>query len=99
MKRLIETHNCDKCGGDLPTSKNSLDIVTSVTEGSGAWARLHVKIMLHHGINNSSRTEDADLCQRCAIELLKDALQRVRMGERSTAGTENSLQGNWVVEE
>lgn len=98
MRHQIEKYNCDKCGKELPGHRNSLNIVTSMCEDSYGWARLHVRIKLRSGIHNDASTTDADLCQQCAIALLKDALNRVRMGERATKGAEDSNEGKWLVE-
>lgn len=96
MKHQIEKYNCDNCGNELPGHRNSLNIVTSLYEGSGSgWARLHIRIKLRSGIHNDANTTDADLCKACAVNLLKDALKRVQDGERATKGTESSTQGGW----
>jgi hypothetical protein len=89
-----EKYTCDNCGKSLRTSDNSLDIVTSLHEDN-PWSRLHVRIEHRHGFHNDSETDQADLCKKCAAKLLADALQRVNHGERATAGTESSDQGNW----
>lgn len=94
MKHTTENYNCDKCGANLKTSRNALNIVTTLSD-SLFWSRLHVKIKLHSGMHNDGKWEDADLCKKCAIELLSDALKRVRKGERATAGAEEVEQKQW----
>lgn len=89
-----EEYTCDNCGRGLQTCNNSLDIVTSKNENN-PWSRLHVKIEHHHGFHNDSEMDPADLCQKCAIKLLTDALQRIKNGERATKGVESSDQGDW----
>jgi len=87
---------CDKCGEKIPVIDNTLHIVTKLSEpGSRYWDRLEVKIMRHCGINNDSKTTEAELCQPCAAALLKDAHQRVDGGERATAGVESSKEKGW----
>lgn len=93
-KQETTTYHCDRCGKQLEHSRNSVDIVTSLKE-SGYWSRLHVQILHRHGVNNDATVEQADLCQPCASHMLDDALQRIRHGERATAGTESALQGTW----
>lgn len=86
---------CDKCGSKLPTFMNQMVIVTDVGQHSSSWSRLHVIIEHHHGSHNNGKTEKADLCQKCAITLLEDALQRVKAGERMTAGVEDPKERKW----
>lgn len=89
-----ERYYCDKCKKSLKVYANSLDIVTSLSE-AGFWERLHVKIENVSGVDNNSSTRDADLCQQCCIKLLSDALQRVKSGERASAGTEQPEMMRW----
>ena len=93
-KQETTTYTCERCGTKLKTCNNSMDIVTSLSE-SQCWSRLHVQIVHRHGIHNAAETEQADLCQDCAVWLLNDAMNRVRKGERATAGSESSDQRNW----
>lgn len=86
---------CDMCKSKLKTCHNTMSIVTSKSESDHYWERLHVKIALVHGAHNDCETEDAELCQQCAIRLLTDALKRVSNGERATAGVESSRQEYW----
>lgn len=88
------TYICDKCGKKLKTCNNSMDIVTSISESS-YWSRLHVRVIHIHGMHNDATEENAELCKTCASVILADALKRVRAGERTTAGTEDSEQNNW----
>lgn len=99
MKETHTAYSCDKCGKRLRTDKNSLDIVTSLSEDV-YWSRLHVQIIhthgIHtHGIHNDGTTEPAELCRQCTVDLLKNALKRIQKGERATAGTEGIEQGGW----
>jgi hypothetical protein len=57
-----------------------------ISEVSYAWSRLRVTIEHRHGAHNASKTNAADVCQSCAIALLTDALERIRKGERVSAG-------------
>jgi hypothetical protein len=95
MEIKSTTYACDKCGKKLPSSSNSLNIVTELIEGGQWWSRLHVYIVNRHGLHNDATENDADLCKKCAIEILTDALERVKKGERATAGTETSDQKGW----
>jgi protein-arginine kinase activator protein McsA len=95
MVHKTEEYACDNCGKNLPTCNNSLEIVTSKSERSVGWSRLHVVIQHRHGSHNDGETDNADLCKKCAVKLLTDALQRVKDGERTTKGAETSDQGNW----
>ena len=89
-------YSCDNCGKKLKTSHNSLNIMTSLSsEESIYWSRLHVLIVYRHGMHNDGKEEQADLCKTCAVAILSDALRRVRVGERATAGTEDSSEGKW----
>jgi uncharacterized protein YlaI len=88
------TYHCDKCGKKLDTSGNTMDIVTSLYE-TMCWSRLHVTIIHRHGMHNDWQADKADLCQKCAIDLLTDALKRVKSGERATKGTQDSEQKDW----
>ena len=94
MKRQVEKYACDNCGAPL-LGPSPLNIVTSKSEASMAWSRLHVKIEHRHGYHNNADTEDADLCRRCADILLTDALERIRNRKRASAGTEHSEQQGW----
>jgi hypothetical protein len=71
-----------------------MNICTSKSEDL-FWRRLHVKIELRSGVNNVANTDNADLCQDCAIVLLTDALKRVKKGERATKGTESMYHEEW----
>jgi hypothetical protein len=82
MKTTTTKYHCDKCGKELPTFKNSLNIVIS---------KLHVRIQ-HRPCGE---TYDADVCQPCAIALLEDALKRVKAGERATKGSESIYEERW----
>lgn len=96
MKTEITKYSCDKCGKTLRTCNNKLDIVTDLNgEDSNPWARLHINIIHRHGMHNDSTEEPAELCKGCAINLLTDALKRIKAGERATAGTETINMGKW----
>jgi len=92
------TYHCDDCGRELPTFKNALAIVTEKDGSNIGWSRLRVRIEHAHGSHNHGETEDAELCQSCAIKLLEDALRRVRSGERATKGSESIYQESWIKE-
>lgn len=80
-------YSCDRCGKSLSTYSNDLDICTSLQEGTTSyWARLHVKIEHHSGMNNNGSHRPADLCKTCTELLLRDAARRVHEGERVSAG-------------
>jgi len=88
-KSTREEYNCDKCNKRLPTDGNEIVIQTDLTkEWENPWSRLRVTIEHYHGYHNDSETEPADLCQKCAIEVLTDALKKVKSGVRMTAGVE-----------
>lgn len=89
------TYSCDMCGGTLKSFLNQLNIRTSVYETSAGWSRLHVRIEHIHGLHNTAKTEYADLCKTCTMNLLNDAIKRVSAGERATEGTEEIQQGRW----
>jgi hypothetical protein len=95
MARIETTdYSCDNCGKKLLGSR-SLDITTSKSE-ENPWSRLHVRILHIQGYHNESTEEDADLCKKCAMALLSDALERVKKGERASAGTEEIEQSGWL---
>lgn len=95
MTSIKETkYYCDKCNETLNSYRNSLNIRTSLSEKS-YWKRLHIVIKHISGVHNDSETRDAELCKKCAIELLKDAIKRVISGERMSAGVENIEMGKW----
>jgi hypothetical protein len=77
--------SCDNCGKELPSSSNNLNIATDKSTGSYFWERIHVLIERRHGSQNNGASDNADLCQTCAIAILTDALERVVKGERTTA--------------
>lgn len=95
MNTTTSHYNCDKCKKKLKTSQNNLTIVSNEKEGPAVWSRFCVLIEYHHGIHNDATRENADLCQKCAIELLADALKRVKAGERASAGTEEIEKQKW----
>jgi hypothetical protein len=86
MKTEHVTYSCDKCSLPLKTS-GGLNIRTSLKE-DGYWSRLHVRIEHRHGLHNNGKSEAAELCKGCTLDLLEDAVRRVRFGERVSAGTE-----------
>lgn len=83
-------YDCDNCGKKLPTSGNRVVIQTEKSEGPIGWSRLQVTIEHHHGSHNDGETEKADLCKKCTVALLEDALKRVKKGERMSEGVETS---------
>ena len=91
-------YRCDDCGNGLPSSKNTLAIVTEKNSSSLGWSRLRVKIEHRYGSQSHGEMEDAELCQSCAIKLLEDALRRVKLGERATKGSESVYEGRWIEE-
>jgi len=96
-----ETYHCDRCSKKLPGFRNNLDIVTPKDEEAERrwdrfWARFHVKIQFHHGVDNKAEWRDADLCKACAVFLLFNALRRVRAGERASKGAEGVDEQHWV---
>ena len=94
-KHETTTLTCDNCRKRV-SSYSTLDITTKEYEQGAGWQRLHVRITCKSGYHNSvSRGTDADLCQKCAIKLLADALKRVRLGERASAGVESSEMRGW----
>lgn len=88
-----ERYRCDNCGKSLKTHDNHVVIQTEKegyeTTGSAYWSRIRVVIEHHHGVHNDGKKEKADLCKKCTIEILKDALARVRKGERMSKGIES----------
>ncbi len=86
---------CDNCNKNLPTCDNSLTISTTKSDSNIGWSRLHIKIEHHHGSHNDEQIEDADLCQACTLALLKDALNRVKAGERVSEGVESADAEGW----
>lgn len=94
MKKQITAYVCDKCEKKLKGWKNELDICTDLRKDN-PWSRLHIKIIHSHGVHNNATNEPADLCQDCVITLLNDALNRVKKGERATAGTQEIEMGRW----
>lgn len=94
MTKQTTTYCCDSCGKDLSTEKCNLNITTT-KHGSGiSGSKLHVMI-IHR--NEQIGSENADLCQQCCIEILEDALGRVKNGERSSEGTELPKMGIWAT--
>ena len=94
MQSNIVMCSCDNCGKKLKTCNNHLNIVTSKSE-SCVWRRIHVKIENVSGVNNNAETRNADLCQKCAVQLLKDAIKRIESGERVSAGMGHVDQQRW----
>ena len=97
MKQQTTSYHCDNCGKTLPSSQNSVRIVTSKDEHSLRWSRLRVTILRHHGVNNNGELEPADLCQNCTEVLLRDAADRVRNGERASRGVESPDQEGFNI--
>jgi hypothetical protein len=95
-----EEYSCDKCGKKLRTHGNQVAIQTDLTkEWDNPWSRLRVVIEHHHGYHNDGEVNPADLCQKCAIEILTDALKQVKSGVRMTKGVQsvNVLKFNEVA--
>ena len=91
------SYHCDKCGKKLKTCDNSMTIRTELgNPESQCLSRIDVQIVYKHGMHNEGEEAQADLCKTCAVELLTDALKRVRSGERASAGVEDSEQGKWA---
>lgn len=76
----------------MKTCNNNLAIVTEQESFGQTWSRIRVKIEHSHGIHNNGETKNADLCKKCAIFLLEDAINRIKKGERATAGSQNDRQ-------
>lgn len=93
----IKKYTCDSCGKNLPTFRNQINIVTDKNKDSPFWERLHVKIEFNHGLGNTGDVDDADLCQKCARNLLRDAARRVALGERVSKGVETVEQQGWLT--
>lgn len=79
MKISIETTHCDMCGAKLKSSKLNSEFVKSLREG-GFWKRIHVRIAVRSGVNNSAEDVPAELCATCATRVLELALMGVRNG-------------------
>ena len=96
MKELALTlmQVADSCGKKLPIHNSHLNIVTSISEHM-VWSRLHVQIVHRSGIHNDATTNDADVCQKCAIRLLTDLERVKKKGERATEGAESIDQEGW----
>lgn len=92
----ITIYHCDNCNESLQSCISNLNIVTSKSEISTYWKRLHVRIQCVTGCHNKAETKEADLCQNCTIALLKDALSRVIKGERASKGTEEINERGWI---
>ena len=95
---VIENYEyfCDNCGKKVLHGSN-LNIVTDKSENeySQSWERLHVVIIRKHGMHNDGVEDNANLCKKCAVILLEDALKRVKKGERASKGTESSNLEKW----
>jgi hypothetical protein len=86
-----EEYCCDKCGKKLPTHGNQVAIQTDLTkEWDNPWSRLRVTIEHRHGMHNDGKTEVADLCKKCATDLLTNALKQVKSGVRMSAGIDST---------
>jgi hypothetical protein len=96
VKSSTTHYYCDNCDVELPTHTNEVCIVTSKSEQSIGWSRLRVKIEHRHGSHNDAKSEPSELCQNCAYLLLKDAAERVKAGERASAGVESSSMEKFV---
>lgn len=90
MKTDYVRYSCDRCERTLDGFANELTIVTSLSEANLGWSRLRVTVLRHSGMHNDASLKPADLCQKCAIFLLEDALERVRQGERASVGVEST---------
>lgn len=87
---------CDKCKKKLKTCNNDCVIVTDIgPSGSRFWAILKISIDHVSGFNNDADHRKAELCKTCAIEMLKDAIKRIKAGERITKGEQESEQQGW----
>jgi hypothetical protein len=86
---------CDNCHKKLTTCDNTLCISTEKDSFGHSWSRLKVKIQNHHGYHNDGKVDDAELCQKCAIDILADALKKVKAGIRATIGTESIYEEKW----
>lgn len=84
---------CDNCGKAVPW-QSTLDIVTQKCDDN-PWSRLHVNIIHAHGFDNDSKHEPANLCKKCAMILLTDAVERIKKGERASEGTEEVDMMKW----
>lgn len=85
---------CDNCGKSLPSYMAQLNIVTPKQEDN-PWKRLHVLIKTRTGYHNRSEESNSDLCKKCAIALLEDAVKRIKLGERTSPGVEEVEKGTW----
>jgi hypothetical protein len=95
VKHESVSYSCEKCHRALKDA-GGLTIRTELYgQNGGPWARLDVKIEHSHGMHNTGETEPAQLCKACTVELLMDALKRVRKGERATEGTDKVEQVNF----
>lgn len=79
--RTTTTQHCDRCNKKL-TWGGSLAIATEEETSGNYWKRLLLRL-------------PADLCKQCAIDILEDALKRVKAGERASAGVEDSKMKKW----
>jgi hypothetical protein len=94
-RTTVTKYFCDRCHKDLPTNRNSMNICTELNGNSIGWSRLHVKIEHRYGSHNDVKTESAGLCRDCTVFILKDALNRIKAGERATRGTEEIKEMGW----
>lgn len=89
-----KTYFCDLCSKKLKTYSNNLNIKTSLSEDT-VWSRLHIFIKHYSGIHNDVDIRDADLCKKCAIDLLKNAIERINKNERVSKGAEDIDELGW----
>jgi hypothetical protein len=94
-KHKETTYHCDKCDKKLKSCNNTLQIVTKISEDDVFWDRLYLQIFRRHGAHNKGSEEQADLCKGCAVEILTDALERVKKGERISIGVVSPYQEGW----
>jgi hypothetical protein len=86
LKHTEVKYYCDLCSKELKTSSNELMIVTVKSDSNIGWERFRVTVERHHGSHNVGKHDPAELCQACALKLLRDAAKRVESGERASAG-------------
>ncbi len=88
------TYSCDGCNLVVDESGQNSEVVID-RNTDGVWSRFHIRIILQTGVHNQSSEHPSDLCQDCAVKLLRQAAKAILSGLDVNHESVVEKEANW----